>query len=310
MSYNNWKLMDKINIAVKQSARHGEFTGYIVDSNDKEALKKAKSWATVREYDYEKREYKGILEPGIYEFENKDFTARILNSAGGSSQGGRLSFWPCEIGKDDLKFVIGVNDAILADLIRHSDISNGIILQKVMFARQAGKHGLIHEGMQAYKDAVADMQQKADLKSAKKTNKWEIGGVYSTLTQTDICLGEVRDTMGAYKAKSDSGYYYNREVTKLRKAGTPKKVLAWKHFYNYSQDKVLPDNLTGFLEEQLKDRDYIYIETCKPPTRTKSQQYEVKEEDLKLIDKMLAMNTEYSRYGEKEIKGRYVRELK
>lgn len=312
MAYNGWKLIDKINIAVKQSSRPGEFTGYIVDANDKEALKKAKSWATVREYDFEKRQYKGTLEPGVYEFENKGFVASILDSAGGSSQGGRLSFWQCQIEKDDLKFVIGVNDAILADLIKNSDISNGVIKQEVMFARQAGKPGLIHEGMQAYKDAVADMQQKADLKSAKKTNKWEVGGVYSTLTQTDICLGEVWDTMEQYEVNESSYNYWGgkRTVTKLRKSSKPTKTIAWMHFYNWNNDKILQSSLTEFLEEQLKDREYIYVSTGKPPARSKSVQYEVKDSDLKLIDKALSLNKEYGRYGDPDIKGRYVRELK
>jgi len=178
MAYNYWVLMDNITVAVKTVPGRRDFTGYIVDAKDKKGLESAKSWATEREYDYEKKEYVKTHEPEIHTFENKGFTAKILQSAGGSSQGGRLSFWQCEVEKDGVKFNIGVNDAVLADLIRNSHIENGLIKEKVMFARKGGQPGLIHEGMQAYKDATADMAHKAAMKKASKTTKWEQGGVY------------------------------------------------------------------------------------------------------------------------------------
>ena len=57
-----------------------------------------------------------------------------------------------------------------------------------MFVRKGGQPGFIHEGMDAYAEAVKDKNHKEAMKSAKKTTKWEIGGVYATITQKSICI--------------------------------------------------------------------------------------------------------------------------
>lgn len=314
MAYNSWKLMDKIDVAIKTSPVNEhwgrQFDGYIVEHGDKEGLKRAKDWARVRVWNRDKQEYDKVYEPEVHTFENKGFTARILNSAGGSSQGGRLSFLACEIEKDGVKFVVGVNDAILVDLLKSSDMSKGLIKQKVMFARKAGQPGFIHEEMEAYKEAVADMKQKSDLKKAKKTKKWELGGVYSTLTQKSICLGEVWDTLEPYEAveSHSSGYWqqFNRTVTKYRKAKEPRKTYAWVHFYDFRHEG-LPTDFETFLKEEL-DSNYVHFSVGVPPSRTKETQLEVKESDMKLLDKLLSLKTEYDRYySEEKVKGRYKR---
>lgn len=310
MSFKGWKLLDKVDVAVKTKPGSYSFTGFIVDHGDKKALKKAKDWARESDYDYEKREYTATYEPEVYTFDNEGFTARILNSAGGSSQGGRLSFWRCEIEKEGVKFTIGVNDAILADLIKNSEIKNGLIAEKVMFARQGGQPGLIHEHMDAYNEAVADMNQKADLKKAKKTKDWEIGGVYSTLTQTDVCLGQVWDTLEEYEAEAPySTYYsYGRKVTKYRKRNTPVQVTAWVSPYHSKGDVT---NFTEMLKAEL-DSSYVHFSTGVPPARSKSKQLEVKDSDFEFLDKLLAARVEYGRYSTEgdKVKGRYVRKLK
>lgn len=316
MAYKGWKMMEKIDVAVKTSpSERRTFSGYVVERGDKNALEKAKDWAKEREYDYEKKEYVKTWEPAVYTFDNEGFTVKILKSAYGSSQGGRVSFLACEVEKDDIKFVIGVNDELLVDLIRNSEISKGVIKEKVIFVRKGGQPGFIHEKMDAYKDAMADMKQKADLKKAKKTKKWEIGGVYSTLTQTDICLGEVFDTLEEYQEEEsyNSGWRYGgrRTVTKFRKRKTPVKTLAWAHFYNFHGDKELPDTFEKYLTDELKDRTYIYFSTGTPPARTKASQLEIKESDMRLLDDLLSLKTEYNRYSSGErTQGRYVREIK
>lgn len=301
-SYKNWVLMDKVTVAVRQRDIRDskyDFTGFIVPANDEKALKTAKDWATIREWDNENKKYKEAIEPGVYTFDNKGFKATILDSAGGSSQGGRLSFWRCLVEKDGIKFTMGVNDAILADLIKNSDIKKGVVKEELMFARKGGQPGLIHEGMEAYQEATADMKHKADMKAMKKTSKWEKGGIYSSITQKDICLGEVWDHYEEYVARTDVGWY-GRKEKHLRKREKPVKVMLWFD---------LDDNKT--VTEQLTDKansGWLWFKTGKPPARAKTDTVELTAEDDKLIDKMLKKKTDYAKeYGGDKITGRYTR---
>lgn len=297
-AYNYWVMMDTVDVAVRHGDNRHSYTGFIVPHGDKNALAKAKEWARTREWNSETREYGEYKEPSVHTFENKGFKATILDSAGGSSQGGRLSFWRCKMEKDGVVFYIGVNDAVLADLIRNSTIKNGEIEEEVMFARKGGQPGIIHTGMQAYKDAKADMERKAEMKKAKKTSKWEKGGVYKTITQTAVCLGEVWDTMEEYQAERENSYrYYSRYETKLRPRETPIKVLAWH--YVYKSDDNDDFDLTAWLKEQT-ERTYAYVETGKPPARAKAGQLTVTKTDDKLIDKylQLASNGRFKRVTE------------
>lgn len=311
MAYKNWKLMEKLDVAVRNGEENYRgFTGYIVEHGDEKALESAKDWARISNYNRDKKKYDEPTEPKVYTFDNEGFTATILDSAGGSSQGGRLSFWRCEVEKDGVKFTIGVNDAILADLIKNSDISSGKIKQKLMFARKGGQPGLIHENMQAYEDATADMKHKADMKKAKKTKKWELGGIYQSVTQTSICLGEVFDTMEEYQTTEKYGSYSwnTRNVTKFRKRDVPLKTLAWVHIYSF--EKGLPKSFTELMDKELRDRSYVYFYTGSPPGRAKTGQLEVKESDMKSLDKLFSMREDQGSYDEPKIKGRFVRKLK
>lgn len=313
MKYNGWKMMDEVGVAVcsqKPDTWRGkeQFDGYLFGAKDKKAREKAEDWARRYDNKYDNTKETIVYEPNVHIFENKGFTVTILDSAGGSSQGGRLSFWKCKVEKDGVEFIVGVNDSILADLIRNSHIDLGVIREKVMFVRNSGAPGFIHENMEAYKEAMADTKQKTDLKKAKKTNKWEIGGVYLTLTQTDICLGDVWDTLEPYEVQeSYSSYRWgSRTTTKYRKRETPVKVTAWISPY-HSKDGV--KSFTDMLKTELES-NYIHFSTGKPPARSKASQLEVKESDLKLIDEMLSKKREYGRYAQNEdTTGRYKREL-
>ncbi len=315
MAYKYWKLMDRVGVAIcseKPETWRGkeQFDGYIFDADDKDSREKAEEWA--RRYDnrYDNDKETIVHEPIVHEWVNEGFTVTILDSAGGSSQGGRLSFWKCKVEKDGVEFIVGVNDGILADLIRHSDIKDGTVQQKVMFARQSGQPGFIHEGMEAYGEATADKAHKEAMKKAKKTKKWEAGGVYQTITQTDVCFGEVWDTMEEITTE-DPNYssWYNRNVTKLVKRKEPVKVYAWTYLSNYRHEDGIPDTFNEFLKEELGDGKHVWFSTGIPPARAKTQQLEVTEEDLKLVDKILATRSDNttSRYDSPKVKGRYVR---
>lgn len=289
MTYNGWKMMDKIDVAIRtKNYEKPTYNGFVVEHGDKEGLNRAKEWATTTDYDYELREYTKTYKPEVHTFDNEGFTVRIIKSADGSSQGGRLSFLACEIEKDGTKFIMGVNDELLIDLIKNSEVSKGLIKEKVMFVRKGGQPGFIHEGMEAYKEAKSDMQKKAELKKAKKTNKWEVGGVYSTLTQSDVCLGEVWNTM---EEVASGGYPYN---SKYINRENPVKTVAWARF---TGEKSL---------SEVAARD-PYIRTGKPPARHKSTQLKVTDADLAAIDKLLEEKREYNYYGHKHVYGRYTR---
>lgn len=310
MAYKNWKMMDKVGVAVcskKPETWRGkeQFDGFIFEAEDKNSRETAEEWA--RRYDdrYDSTKETIVYEPNVHIFENKGFTVTILDSAGGSSQGGRLSFWKCKVEKDGVEFIVGVNDAILADVIRNSDMEKGKIKQGLMFARRGGQPGFIHEGMEAYEEATADMKHKADMKSMKKTSKWDIGGIYSSITLTDVCIGEMWDYYEEYVDQTNNGWY-GRTEKKLRKAEKPKKVLAWISVSNY-RHKETPDSFTKLLEAELNS-GYVYFYAGKPPSRAKTGQLEVTDADLKLIDEILKNRTDYLKeYGGGEIKGRYTR---
>lgn len=306
MGYNYWKMMDRVGVAVcaqKPENWRGKesFDGYIFEPSEKASREKAEEWARRYENRWDKDKETIVIDPNVYEFDNEGFTVTILDSAGGSSQGGRLSFWKCRVEKDGVSFIVGVNDAILADLIRNSDIEQGRVKQKLMFARRGGQPGFIHENMEAYQEAVADMKKKADLKSAKKTSKWEIGGVYSTLTQTDICIGELWDHYEVVEKKDD--YWYSRTKEVLQKRDKPVKVTGWVHVYTQYGDEI---NLTKILEEK-SEKSYAWFDTGKPPARAKAEQLEVTDRDLELIDKLLSVREDSISYGDPKINNRFTR---
>ena len=304
MAYNYWKMMDKVGVAVcsQQSWRSKEtFDGYIFEADDGKARKTAEDWATSYENRHDNDKETIVHAPNVHIFDNRGFTVTILDSAGGSSQGGRLSFWTCKVEKDGVTFIVGVNDAILADLIRHSDIKNGTVQQKVMFARRGGQPGFIHKDMEAYQEAMADMKKKAEMKTAKKTSKWEIGGVYSTLTQKSICIGEMWDYYEEKEIQDNHSYYGKR--TTLVKRDKPVKVLAWMS-YSETYDGEL--SLTPFLMRQVENK-WSWFSTGKPPARAKSEQLTVSDEDFKLIDKLLALREDNIGYNDPKIKGRFKR---
>lgn len=308
MAYNYWKMMERVGVAVtsqKPEKWRGkeQFDGFIFDANDEKSKESAVEWA--RRYDnrWDKDKDTIVHEPNVHIFDNEGFIVTILDSAGGSSQGGRLSFWKCKVEKDGVEFIVGVNDSILADLIRNSDIEKGKVKQEVMFARRGGQPGFIHKGMEAYEEATADMKKKADMKAMKKTSKWEIGGVYSSITMTDICLGPIWDTMEEVPDPDYRGWYPHTKVVDREK---PIQVTAWLHIHK--SDEPLPETFEEFMERELKE-DYIYFTAGKPPARAKTMQLIVKESDTKLVQKFFdkVNKRNEKRYEEKP---RYVTRVK
>lgn len=178
---------------------------YVADANDKNQNKTGKNWATVSHIVYKDgtaiRDERGNfvceeVPPIIHTTENKDFKLAINMSAGGSSQGGKLSFWMCKITKtlEDGTVIdgnIGINQEELKDLLKESTFVNGVCQEPVAFYRISGNVGICTMTSEKYKQALKDKAEDESLKKAKKTTKWELGRVYKTKTLESVWLGDV-----------------------------------------------------------------------------------------------------------------------
>ena len=277
VEYNGWKLFDKIIICAKPWRRwignkyetDGTLQGYLVEPGNKKQLENAKSWASWTEYgpyNYETRQYEWKEEhkAEVYEFDNEGFTLQLLDSAGGSSQGGKLSFWNCKISKGDKTFVIGIAADLLLDVLKTHTTINGVVQGPLMFARCKGGVGMLSTDMEAYKEAVADMKTKATM-SKGKTSKHKIGKVYGTTTLANIYVGDFyvwyEPIYNDYRPNAWSSYSY-KQLIGFKKLATPK---VFKYFPDYSDGKnklsEYNQKLTSWrLEEKLPKRVELAIE--------------------------------------------------
>ena len=162
---------------------------YLVATGDfSKSLETAKNWASKREWDSENRKYTYLDTYEIYETDNKDFEISIYDSADGSSQGGKLSFWNCLIRKDGKEFLLGIQADSLCELLKVANFHKGVC----------------QEGVSIYRNKMVKVARTVDVSydkvvlSGKKTSKWEKGKVYRTKTMSSICLGEIYDPLKFY----------------------------------------------------------------------------------------------------------------
>lgn len=205
--FQGWNLYDKIIIVekiifdyVKQPDNtykyidSGRRQGYIVDPKSKSQLESAMNWARFAHYEYNKELGKSELitthEGVVNEFVNEDFTIELLDSAEGSSQGGKLSFWNCKISKDDKVWEIGINADLLLKALVSCTWVNGKCSEPVMFARCKGGVGVLTKASEEYKQAQADMDKRANINKGK-TTKWEYLKCYETLKESSVYFGKV-----------------------------------------------------------------------------------------------------------------------
>lgn len=200
--YTGWKLFDNIIIvkSAHKSYKYGCQQGYIVEPGNKKQLESAKHWGgrsvynTDDEGNYIKDEAGNYVvtyeEAEVIETHNSGFKLTLLDCAGGSSQGGKLSFWNCLIEKDGDKYVVGINSELLLELMLQSTFTNGVCDKELCFARKNGNVGVLHTEMTQYQDAIKDMQIKKKV-NTKKTSKWQIGSNYVTLNNNDVYFGMI-----------------------------------------------------------------------------------------------------------------------
>lgn len=189
-SYSGWSTFEKVKIVYRNNGDEIP-SAYIVDPNNKKSLKNASEWAG--------NSYT------IVETTNDDFTFSLYNSAGSSSQGGRLSFWMCLVKKKDVPdFLVGISTDLLINILKESTFINGQCTEKVLFARNYGQLGVLHKNMIEYNDMINDITLKATVNS-KKTKKWKVGYSYKTLTTNDTLFGYFSDLFNQSYDYKDRG---------------------------------------------------------------------------------------------------------
>ena len=222
--YTGWKLFDKVTIVAKKILAYdyktgettdtGNVQGYLVDPTNKKQLEAARNWGTNYKPIYKevdgKRQFvdKEIIEPDEYTYDNDGFTLELHNSAGGSSQGGKLSFWNCWItAPDGHRFLVGIAADLLLDVLKSSTVINGVVQDKLMFARCNGGVGMLSKSMDSYKNAVNDMAIKKKMSSGK-TKKVIPGHIYETTTEQNIYVGKMYQWYEEVRDKRQVDYWH------------------------------------------------------------------------------------------------------
>ena len=212
MDYQGYKLIDKIMLICRDKAEHegsGDYCrsnhykniyqAYLVDPSNKNQLKAAQRWAEWTEYGPShkntetgkwEREYEIPHKPVEFEFDNNGFELELLDCAGGSSQGGKLSFWNCIVTKDNNSFVIGINSDMLLDLLKNASFEKGKCQSSLIFITQKGKVGMTVEGSETYKQCIKDKELMSTFKKMQ-TSKFTFGDKVSTATINEVYLGPI-----------------------------------------------------------------------------------------------------------------------
>jgi hypothetical protein len=246
--YKGWKIPDNIIIVAKDQCAWvdgkytttGHYQGYVVDASDKKMLKSAHSWADwteyVRPYDPVTHAYAGTIEhKGIeFPFTNEGFTLELLESADGSSQGGKLSFWNCKISKDGKEFIIGIASDFLLEILLCNDFIKGKCQTTLSFARCKGGVGMTTKDMPIYQQFIADEEKRDKVKKCK-TKKREMGHLYSTLTGGNVHFGKFyRWYEPVYESR---GYYYDKKLVGFKRLAEPVTVY-WEPWHDNRYTKM------------------------------------------------------------------------
>lgn len=227
-----YKLLDNIMLVCRDEDHYkstGALQAYLVDPSNKKQLESARSWATWTEYGpsiktesgKRAREWEKNHEPIEYTFGNQHFKLELLDCAGGSSQGGKLSFWNCIVSKEDKRFEIGINSDMLLELLKNATFVKGVCQDDLLFVTDNGKVGMCAEGSQVHKNALKDMELKAESKK-NAVSKFSFGDIVTTPTLKEVYLGAITQYYkfdpGRNNSYNYSGIYYQDcTITKLAK---------------------------------------------------------------------------------------------
>ena len=261
MDYKGIKIYNKIIIVEKTEVIEGGYKwedrtvnqGYVVDPENKKMLDTALRWAKWTKYDksilggkyywhkevtddmrkaYDASEKK--IDGVVYEYDNGSFTISLSESANGSSQGGKLSFWNCVItAPDGNSFLVGINSELLLHLLMSTTFINGTCQEKVWLGRVGGNQvGVFTEAMEDFKQAKLDEEQRNAVKKA--SSKYIPGDIVVTLKEKQLYLGSV------YRYYSfEQGYRYSDKYFVIY--DKPKLVHIFRGFYkdwNSNEEKL------------------------------------------------------------------------
>ena len=207
MDYQGYKLLDQIMLVCRAEAEHTDSHGvnrsscyqaYLVDPSNKKQLESARYWAKWVEYGPQHkndegkwiRDYKIEHEPVEFTFDNNGFELELKDCAGGSSQGGKLSFWNCLVTKENKTFMIGINSDMLLDLLKNASFDKGKCQSTLIFITQKGKVGMTVMGSETYQQCIKDRELMSTLKRTQ-TSKFTFGDKVSTATINDVYLGTI-----------------------------------------------------------------------------------------------------------------------
>jgi hypothetical protein len=271
MDYQGYKLLDKIMLVCRDLPSRTDgyglncgatvYQAYLVDPSSKSQLESARDWAKWTEsgplYRNDEgkwtRDWEIDHEPVEFTFENDGFTLELLDCAGGSSQGGKLSFWNCLVKKDNKTFKIGINSEMLLNLLKDADFNKGVCQSPLIFITQKGRVGLTVEGSDTYKQCIADRNLKKKF-STDTTSKYQFGDITKTATLTEVYLGSVKQYYTFDVGRNADKYYCSRpnlrECTLIKHA---KPTTQYLFEGLYSDDK----KVSAFVE-QYKSYKYSY----------------------------------------------------
>lgn len=270
-----YKLLDNIMLVCRDEEYHKSseaLQAYLVDPSNKNQLKAAQRWATYTEYgDYVKTDsgkweytWKKEHEPLEYTFGNQHFKLELLDCAGGSSQGGKLSFWNCVVSKEDKRFKIGINSEMLLELLKNATFIKGVCQDDLLFVTDNGRVGMCAEGSEVHRSALRDMETKA---AAKKNavSKFSFGDIITTPTLREVYLGTITKY---YSFDPGSNSQYNYQYLHYRDCTITKlaKPITYHVFDSICGEKV---KVSDFLNDYGTSRWYSYPDykkTC--PKRT------------------------------------------
>ena len=107
-------IYDKVTFVVRKR----DNMAYLVNPNDENMLNNARKWTNTYCKDNNADEYT---------VDNGNFELSIIDSADRSYQGGKLSFWTCELHDkvSGLTVNIGISADSLCELIKHNTFKNG-----------------------------------------------------------------------------------------------------------------------------------------------------------------------------------------